>query len=452
VTDGLLALGLVLTTATQWRLAGLPLGIGEICLVVWLGLMSCACLQARRTSIGPALSRLLLFWGPFVISLSIGTINGLAIGERYDPKWFLHDTFAYPLIAAVCCFSVIEPGAYSRLHRTAWIFLVLSGISLTVLLLSGTLLRLPGVDPWFWDRFRGWSQNPGQLAELSLVATLVGLYLADVATKARNRFIAILLMIPVIWAGRITQTDAYTYGVTLAFLLFLGVKLFEWAITPGPRASLAFLTLFALPVLVASAVPVMISAVSGGDVVAVLSKNGGKEAQSEADLRFTLWGEALTRGIEVGVLGLGPGPHLPIPAELAAARAAYGINERPTDVSHPQQGAANNFEAHNTVLDLFVQGGLIAVMAYVWVMVCALMCALRSRSAGLVALICGLNLFALAAFAIRLPLFWLAVELCLVARREAPASWRSQRENNAREDDLAPQRLFAVRDRQGMNQ
>jgi hypothetical protein len=33
-----------------------------------------------------------------------------------------------------------------------------------------------------------------------------------------------------------------------------------------------------------------------------------------------------------------------------------------------------------------------------------------------------LNLFALAAFAIRLPLFWLAVELCLVARRETPAS------------------------------
>ncbi len=367
------------------------------------------------------MSRLLWFWGPLAISLCIGTVNGLAIGERYDPKWFLHDTFAYPLIAAVCCFSVIEPGAYSRLHRTAWIFLVLSGIALTALLLSGTLLRLPGVDPWFWDRFRGWSQMPNQLAELCLVATLVGLYLADTASKGRDRFVAILFMIPAIWAGRITQTDAYMYAVALASLVFLGVRLREWAIAPGPGASLAILTLFALPVLVVSAVPLMVPAVSGGEFVAALSKNGGKEAQSEADLRFTLWREALERGIEVGMLGLGPGPHLPIPAELAAARAEYGINERPTDLSQPQQGSANNFEAHNTVLDLFVQGGLIAAIAYLWLMVCALTDALRSRSAGLVALICGLNLFALVGLAIRLPLFWLAVALCLVARRQAPA-------------------------------
>jgi hypothetical protein len=421
VIDGLLALGLVLTTATQWRFAGLPLGIGEICLVVWLGLMSFGCLLDRRTCIGPALSRLLQFWCPLAISLCIGTINGLAIGERYDPKWFLHDTFAYPLIAAVCCFSVIEPGAYSRLHRTAWIFLVLSAISLTVLLLSGTLLRLPGVDPWFWNRFRGWSLIPNQLAELCLVATLVGLYLADVAAKRRNRFTAILLMIPVIWAGRITQTDAYMYAVALAAFMFLCVKVSVCAMTPGPRASLAVLTLFALPVLVTAAVPPMVSVVPGGEVVAVLSKNGGKEANSEADLRFALWKEALARGFQVGMLGLGPGPHLPIPAKLAAERAEYRINDRPTDLSQPQQGAANNFEAHNTVLDLFVQGGLIAAIAYVWLMVCALTDALRSRSAGLVALIGGLNLFAFVGLAIRLPLFWLAVALCLVARREAPA-------------------------------
>jgi hypothetical protein len=421
VLDGLLALGLVLTTATQWRFGGLPLGIGEICLVVWLGLISAACLLDRRTCIGPVLSRLLWFWGPLAFSLCIGTINGFVIGERYDPKWFLHDTFAYPLIAAVCCFSVIEPGAYSRLHRAAWIFVVLSGISLTVLLLSGTVLRLPGIAPWFWDRFRGWSQIPGQLAELCLVATLVGVYLADVASRARDRFIAMFFVIPAIWAGRITQTDAYMYALTLGLLVFLSVKLFAWALTPGPRASLALLTMFAVPVLVASAVPVMVSAVSGGDVIAVLSKEGGKEAQSEADLRFMLWQEALERGFEVGMLGLGPGPHLPIPAELAAARAEYSINGRPTDLSQPQQGAANNFEAHNTVLDLFVQGGLIAAAAYVWLMVCALTNALRSRSAGLVALICGLNLFAFSAFTIRLPLFWLAVALCLVARREVPA-------------------------------
>ena len=39
MTNALLAFGIVLTTATQLRLPGVPLGVGEICLVLWLGLI-----------------------------------------------------------------------------------------------------------------------------------------------------------------------------------------------------------------------------------------------------------------------------------------------------------------------------------------------------------------------------------------------------------------------------
>ena len=420
--NGLFALGLLLTTATQWRFGGLPVGMGELCLIAWLGLMAGSCLLDRRTGIGFALSRLLWFWGLLAIALSIGTITGLALGEAYDPTWFLHDTLAYPLVALMSCASVIEPGAHARLHRTAWMFLVLSGVSLTVLLICGIgLLRLPRIDPWFWDRFRGWAQNPSQLAELCLVATLVGLYLADIASRGRDRLIALLCMIPAIWAGRITQTDAFSYALALALLVFLAIKLYEWTTTPGSRASLVVLTLFALPVLVAAAIPAMVAAMSNApdEVVSVLSKEGGKDAQQEVDLRFSIWQEALARGFHVGMLGLGPGPHLPIPVEIVADRAESAIAGQP-DLTHPQQGAAPNFEAHNTVLDLFVQGGLIAALAYVWLMVRCGMTALRSRSAGLLALICGLTLFASASFAIRMPVFWFPVVLCLLPGREAP--------------------------------
>jgi hypothetical protein len=36
--DALMAVGLLLTTATQLRLPGSPLGPGEVCLVIWIAL------------------------------------------------------------------------------------------------------------------------------------------------------------------------------------------------------------------------------------------------------------------------------------------------------------------------------------------------------------------------------------------------------------------------------
>ena len=54
VGDALLALGLLLTTASQLRLSGLPVGPGELCLTAWLLLM----LGRELSRGGPPLIRL----------------------------------------------------------------------------------------------------------------------------------------------------------------------------------------------------------------------------------------------------------------------------------------------------------------------------------------------------------------------------------------------------------
>src|ERR1700748_1584540 len=112
--DALLALGLLLTTASQLRLGGSPLGPGEMCLVLWLVVM----LVREVGRLGPpltfALSRLLGFWTIFAMSLSLGFLTGLLIGQLYDMHWVLHDVMAYPLLAAVSCMSVVDPGAKQR--------------------------------------------------------------------------------------------------------------------------------------------------------------------------------------------------------------------------------------------------------------------------------------------------------------------------------------------------
>ena len=111
------------------------------------------------------------------------------------------------------------------------------------------------------------------------------------------------------------------------------------------------------------------------------------------------------------MLGLGPGPHLPIPASIVAARQT----EPDLDTGdHPTVNDTPNFEAHNTPLDLFTQGGLIAIFAFAWILVTAFVIVCRARLAGLAALLCGLAIFSSTNMIVRPPIFWFGIALCLV--------------------------------------
>lgn len=417
ITDIMLALGLVLTTASQLRLGDSPFGVGEACLVLWLALMAYHCLMCRVTAIGPALRRLLSFWGLFAISLSLGTMAGLVLGEKYDPTWFLHDTFAYPLLAAISCMSVIEPGAKTRLRRVAWFVATLSGVSMSLLIAGGYgLVPLP-FDPWFWERFRGWSENPNQLALFCTIAALICLHLADTTHSAIGRAAALVCMAMTVVAGRMTQSDTFSYGMVAAVPVFAYIKLRAWIIAPGARAAAAMLVMVAVPVLMVSLIPVVLSASSFSTktIVDRLSKNGGKEVQQEADLRMALWSEALHRGFETGLLGLGPGPHLAIPPEIVVDHTEASL----PNTTHPAQTGAANYEAHNTLLDVFTQGGVLGAGALIWLMLVAVRRAYDVSAAGLVAVMCGFGIWCMTGDIIRLPVVWFALVLCLILERPA---------------------------------
>jgi hypothetical protein len=119
------------------------------------------------------------------------------------------------------------------------------------------------------------------------------------------------------------------------------------------------------------------------------------------------------RGIESGMLGLGPGPHLEIPPSIVAGRR--DSTNDPKHVEHPELGFVPNFEAHNTLLDLFIQGGLIAVLSLGWLMATALVVTRRAELDALTTLLCGLATFSIFHLIVRHPIFWFAISLCLVA-------------------------------------
>ena len=194
------------------------------------------------------------------------------------------------------------------------------------------------------------------------------------------------------------------------------------------RTAAAWIAILAVPLVLGSAALLAPSIEAQTATLAkTMSKDDGKTTDQEANLRFELWSEAWSRGVQSGMLGLGPGPHLPIPPSIVAGRQTEaGL---PKDDPHPQSNNIPNFEAHNTVLDLFTQGGLLAVLSFLWLVATALFTTHKARLAGLTTLLSGLLLFGTFDLIIRDPIFWYSISFCLVAgfaaRSAVPArSWR----------------------------
>jgi hypothetical protein len=421
--DLLLVLGILLSTASQLRPAG------EICLVIWIGLM----LGRETAQLGPqftpALSRLVIFWLLFAVAQSIGTLAGFAIGDVHDQYLFMHDALAYPLLAAVSILCVVGTDAGPRLHRVAWLLVTVGSATLALQLAHAWGWFGLGIDPWYWDRFRGWSDNPNQLAILCTVLGLLSLHLADVATSTAARIAAIGTMVLPIYVGRLTKGDTFILVLVAAGPIFIALKLRTWLLSHQSgltvRSASAWIAILALPLLLASAAPFGASlAVEGQGFIGDLTKGDQQDTKNTAQIRLQAWQQAIDRGLESGLLGLGPGPHLPIPARIREGR--QNTSGDPRFDEHPKMNGTPNFEAHNTLLDIFTQGGLLAIFSLVWLVAATFLLTFRTRLDGLTVLLCGLMIYSIFHLIVRHPPFWFAIAICLVAAESRKASLARQ--------------------------
>ena len=421
LADGLLAVGLLLTTASQFRLGGMPIGLGELCLLSWLAYMLTLGVFETRPSMTPALAKLIAFWAVVALSQSLGFLVGLWLDFGYDSVWLLHDVFAYPLLTAVTCLSVFGPDAQARQHRVCCILVTLGALALSVQIAVGwEIIDITGFQPWFWERFRGWSSNPNQFALLCGVLGTLSLHLADVATRPWSRFLAVASAIPAIVAGRMTGSDTFSLALLAAGPIYLGLKLLSVVLHRQrarfmPTALLQIL-LLSLPLAITSIMPIAIG-LDAGALLGHVAKDAGKDVGEESDLRLMLWQQAIGVGFRSGMLGVGPGPHLEIPASIVAARRA--TLDQPENLSHPEQRiSAPNFEAHNSFFDLLTQGGIVAVLSFAWILLAAGINAFRTQRYGLVTTLSCLTIYCLTGLYIRHPIFWFTITLCLIQKRD----------------------------------
>lgn len=419
ILDALFAFGLLLTPASQLRVAGLPVGPGELCLIIWVILVLGREAARGRLLLTPTLSRLLMFWLLFALAQTIGTLTAKLIGDDHDPVWFLHDVMAYPLLAAISCLSVVGPNPGPRLRRITWL---LCGFGTPVVLAqladAWGLYDIPSVDPLWWDQFRGWSSNPHQLAVLCMVLGILSLHLAETSRRLGARIGALACAIIPVYTGRLTGSDSFTLILVLAGPILLTLKCRTWLFSRARQISfgsaLAWVIVLALPGAVISMAPLAYSiAVEASDLAKSMARENPEQTREKTELRFALWSQAIRRGVESGMLGLGPGPHLEIPPSIVSARNMDTVH--PDFVEHPQPAFVPNFEAHNTMLDLFTQGGLLIILSFVWLVVTAFKSAYATGQAGLPTLLCGLFIYAIATFILRHPIFWFVISVCLVA-------------------------------------
>jgi O-antigen ligase len=377
-----LGTALVLTTATQLRFGGLPVGPGEVLLGAWL-LGAVATLGTRglsRPGIGGTL--LLAFWGVGAAALALGWIVGLADGDSTLLNG--RDLVAFGLVVAMIVLLAFD-GRARFVAQAAARAIPVVGVA-TMLVLGAAMIATRGgsvgpIQPLYGDaRFRGWAENPNQLALLLVTVPLAAVAFARQGRK--NRPIWLAIGVAGILLGVITGSDALkaAWAVVLALAVFAG-----WLrVTFGRFARTAPAALFAIGAPVAIGIGVLatgdrlVRAVE--DQVAETFEVGG---QGQDRVGRWLYGfEALE---DSPLVGLGPGPF--------------------SGGSGPFQGQ----EAHNSVVDWIVSTGLLGLVALLVLGVGAAVAVARRRRPLSGAIGIALVIFASLHYVFRQPLAWFLV-------------------------------------------
>ena len=414
--DSIAALPMLLALETQLRPAGAALGPGEVLFSLWLLPVIAALIWRAQRLYSRQFMTLAAFWATLAAALSLGVIVASVREISVDWSLVIHDVAAYVLLALLTCVFTALPNAYDRLYRIQWMIALL-GAALFLMQLGNAygLFSLAGIDPWYWDRMRGWSENPNQFALLCLLTGFAALALADRRNGVAAKLVAFTCSGIALWTGLQSKSNAYSAVVIAGILLLALLKAVRAILkadrTGAPATALSLAGLSAIGLALTLSASVVDFRAEFQNATGAIARKGEDES-ADAALRLQLWEQSLSVGTHSWGLGLGPGPHLEIPPSIIAGRQG---EDDPINLTHPKPGLAPNFEAHNTILELFVQGGVMAVAAFVAIVVLAISRAWKSGHDGLIALLFALVAFGSFHVIFRHPFVWFAICLALVS-------------------------------------
>ncbi len=411
----LLAFGLFLPATTSQVRAG-PVGVGEVCLLLWLVATSVKAMLEPSVLITPPFSRMMIFWGLFFVGMTIGVLTSALLADPHDIALVTHDAIAYCLVALISSLGLLGWNITFQSTHLQRVLVWTGGLTMLLVLMTGlTEIKPPGVTPWFYERFRGLSENPNQLAWSSLCLILLSLRLSDQASTVFERLGAILTATLAMVAGLLTKSNSFNVALAIAGSVFIFFKLWFLIWTPSHRLTIRAAFVWAM-ICVAPPTLVMGFHLSDTGLINVEQIRARQEGAGDTErVRLELWKQALTRAFESYLLGFGPGPHVKPPSAFIDQWKAERARPRGTLVeSHPDANTGiPNFEAHNSYLELLYQGGLLVLIATVWLIGDALVASLKARESALTASLLAVLTFAITHNVLRQPFLWFSIASCL---------------------------------------
>lgn len=331
------SIGLVLTMATQLRFGSLPIGIGECILVTWM-IFSVA-IHLKKGSLRVTKNAAYFVWFFMAIFFCFFLGSGVSILLDVVPHAIYHNYFAFAFSALLVTVLSMLPLSFAQARRVVVYFTVFQVFLYGSTYLLSRIMTTFGPLEFFYGeadpRFLGFAVSPNQAAFTTLMVCLLSLYLAHSArTKVRSIlfFCCFALMS---YIGFKTKSDAFS----ICWIIGVPLWAFAYWLSMVTNHSLsywrgAFWKVW-FPVCVI--LVLVISAPAVTDQLIIYAQDVMEDGD-QGEGRFTLWvnsWEALKRS---PFFGLGPGPH-------------SGFD-----------GPFEDWEAHNTLLDLLTYGGFIGVL------------------------------------------------------------------------------------------
>jgi len=369
--------GMFFIVCTGWRLPFLPVGLGELFLLVVAGM---SFLKTHRIG-----------WVEWILSGVAGLLS-LTLALQFLKGQVVYDA-GRSWVAYMYCIAVGIPfWQFARSNSVQALKGVVCAGVFSVILLYVSLLSVSwGGWPWLGSsaiHFIGYSQNP---AQLSVYLVPLPFFMARLLGKERVPILIAVGMVLsffwVYWSGLMSVVLAGVAGAVYMTILALILRKKIIGVL-GFGLVLLLVYLFAVntvPEKMNSSL-VRCSTYFGVNIRPVDGQL--MDVNESAAFRLALWRNGLKAGMRSPLIGLGPG-------------AASGYDK-------PFGG----MEAHNSIIDLFMAAGLLGVAAAgSWVAVLAFRLVKRKEiwlSGALAALLVNSCFF----LTLRSPSFWMGLILC----------------------------------------
>ena len=328
----LLGMGILLTSATQLRLPGLPIGPGELILTLSLVLLGFLMLRSGPAPVHAIAGPWMWFWLATAFAMSAGWIVGTLSAESVPSSG--RDGAAYGFSAAMVALLVAGP----RPDRTIKVALVTLLTATPLVLGALFLLALGGrdlgpVNVWYEGvRFRAWAANPNQLA--LLLAPQPWLAVA-IGGRGWRRLLLIAGLAVVLVLGIATGSDALA-----ASWAFGGVVWFVAAVTATITRRRDSIRSAGLARVVLPMCLLFVAVAEGGAVVDWVAERGSQTyvLAGQGPDRLARWRFGLEAVAQSPIVGFGPG-------SFAGNRSAFAAEE-----------------AHSTPIDWATSTGLVGLL------------------------------------------------------------------------------------------